>query len=204
MEKLRLRHSCHGRRPRRQHPGTGRSLEFRSREQPQEGYPILGNSIDDPEHEAKLELVHESRETTVEIFGDSCSEKHLGFDEAQANEAIFVPISAAHAFLYRKVGEMTSENLKSLDKDILDGMVQQEIVPKKWLKLSHKRKCEVVLEIINDTLEYDESLNGTNFHNFLLRFAFLYWRIHCTKTDSVASDYIFSREALSNQCRELE
>lgn len=38
---------------------------------------ILGNKVNDPEHQAKLELVKESREKAVEIFGQTCSAQSL-------------------------------------------------------------------------------------------------------------------------------
>ncbi|KAG7351279.1 small GTP-binding domain protein [Nitzschia inconspicua] len=143
---------------------------------------ILGNKVDDPEHEAKLELVHEARAKAIEIFGDSCSEQHLAklndleeacnYSESIINGAVFIPISAAYAFLYRKVGGMSSDSLKTLDQEILDGIGEQEIGPKKWARLSHQQKCDVVLEVICNPSEYEDSLKRTNFHSFLAALRF--------------------------------
>ncbi|KAL3938111.1 MAG: hypothetical protein SGARI_001876, partial [Bacillariaceae sp.] len=127
---------------------------------------ILGNKVDDPEHKAKQELVQEAREKAVEIFGRTCSEANLLMvkkaSSAKRDVArgvsgpVFVPISAAYAFLYRKAGKMTIACLQKLDKEILDGIGEQEVVPKKWAKLSHSRKCEIVHASINNPSEYKE------------------------------------------------
>lgn len=92
---------------------------------------ILGNKMDDPDNEQKLEFVRETRQKTIEIFGESCSQKILdcileakaqGVDNQELRSGVvFVPVSAAYAFVYRKAGSLTVENLQKLDKDILDG-----------------------------------------------------------------------------------
>ena len=113
---------------------------------------ILGNKMDDPDHEQKLELVRETRQKTIEIFGESCSQDFLrrvlleADDTRSANGvglrasgAVFIPISAAYAFVYRKAGSLTVESLQKLDKDILDDIGQMEVGIKKWRKLSNSK-----------------------------------------------------------------
>ena len=138
---------------------------------------IIGNKMDDPEHKQKLELVRETRQKTIEIFGETCSEDFLArilgaeskdIDDAGLRSgAVFVPVSAAYAFVYRKAGSLTVESLQKLDKDILDDIGQMEVGIKKWRKLSDSKKCQVVRDAISDPSEYHESLARTNFHNFL-------------------------------------
>ena len=138
---------------------------------------IIGNKMDDPEHKQKLELVRETRQKTIEIFGETCSEDFLArilgaesrdMDDAGLRSgAVFVPVSAAYAFVYRKAGSLTVESLQKLDKDILDDIGQMEVGIKKWRKLSDSKKCQVVRDAISDPSEYHESLARTNFHNFL-------------------------------------
>ena len=141
---------------------------------------ILGNKMDDPDHEQKLELVRETRQKTIEIFGESCSKDFLRRVLLEADDtrgvhgvglrasgAVFIPISAAYAFVYRKAGSLTVESLQKLDKDILDDIGQMEVGIKKWRKLSNSKKCQVVRDVISDPSEYYESLSRTNFHNFL-------------------------------------
>jgi GTPase SAR1 family protein len=138
---------------------------------------ILGNKMDDPEHKQKLELVRETRQKTIEIFGETCSEDFLArILEAESKDvddvglrygAVFVPVSAAYAFVYRKAGSLTVESLQKLDKDILDDIGQMEVGIKRWRKLSDSKKCQVVRDAISDPSEYHESLARTNFHNFL-------------------------------------
>jgi GTPase SAR1 family protein len=138
---------------------------------------ILGNKMDDPEHKQKLELVRETRQKTIEIFGETCSEDFLARildaeskdvdDVGLRSGAVFVPVSAAYAFVYRKAGSLTVESLQKLDKDILDDIGQMEVGIKRWRKLSDSKKCQVVRDAISDPSEYHESLARTNFHNFL-------------------------------------
>lgn len=169
---------------------------------------ILGNKVDDPEHEAKLELVEEARQKAIEIFGPSCSEENLievekavalgMYDASKVAGAVFIPISAAYAFLYRKVGRMTSESLKTLDKEILDGIGEQEVVPKKWAKLSEQEKFEIVLGIVSNPTVYEESIERTNFHSFLdvLRF---FIGGQTAQSDILADQIKYSLSTLSSQ-----
>ncbi|KAL3912360.1 MAG: hypothetical protein SGILL_006915, partial [Bacillariaceae sp.] len=97
---------------------------------------ILGNKVDDPEHKSKQELVEEAREKAVEIFGKTCSKANLtklkkAFAAGKrvsrdTSSPVFIPVSAAYAFLYRKAGKMTIDSLRTLDKEILDGIGEQE------------------------------------------------------------------------------
>ena len=124
----------------------------------------------------KLELVWETCQKTIKIFGESCSEEFLGcILEAKAKGvddlgfrsggAVFIPISAAYAFVYQKSGSLTIDSLQKLDKDTEVGM-------KKWRKLPDSKKFQVVRDAISNPTEYYKSLSRTNFHKFMLVLAY--------------------------------
>jgi GTPase SAR1 family protein len=137
---------------------------------------ILGNKVDDPEDSEKQLMVQESRDKVVEIFGDGCSEKGVksvlkaakdgeGCTEGKA-EATFIPISAMHAFLYRKASKLTLERFKALDKTTIDKIGHEE-VGRKWRSMSEEEKFSTIQAAVSDPSEYQERLSATNFDNFL-------------------------------------
>ena len=78
---------------------------------------------------------------------------------------MFIPISAAYAFVYQKSGSLTIDSLQKLDKDTEVGM-------KKWRKLPDSKKFQVVRDAISNPTEYYKSLSRTNFHKFMLVLAY--------------------------------
>jgi signal recognition particle receptor subunit beta len=139
---------------------------------------ILGNKMDDPNDEEKIALVAETRAEVMKIFGNTCSESSLRTllteakksgrcDWGKVNDgAIFIPISAMNAFIYKKASHLISENFDKFDADVVDRIGQAE-VGRKWKKLSNEQKVDVIREAISDPSEYKDRLEGTNFESFL-------------------------------------
>mmetsp|Transcript_18099 Transcript_18099/g.20273 ORF Transcript_18099/g.20273 Transcript_18099/m.20273 type:complete len:677 (-) Transcript_18099:143-2173(-) len=161
---------------------------------------VLGNKVDDPTDEDTLTLVEETREKTIEIFGQGCTEKSLqslldaanngnfyageqtkknnqkqkGRNKNKSNknknsdddEAVFIPISAKNAFIYRKARHLTLDIFHEFDRDVMEKIGRDE-VGRKWKKMSTEEKVTVIREAISDPKEYKERLAGTNFDNFL-------------------------------------
>jgi len=163
---------------------------------------VLGNKVDDPTDEDTLTLVEETREKTIEIFGQGCTEKSLqslldaanngnfyageqtkknnqkqkGRNKNKSNknknsdddEAVFIPISAKNAFIYRKAVHLSVDTFEkgSCDQDLFDKIGKDE-VGRRWNKMSAEEKVRVISSIMNDPNEYKERLAGTNFDNFL-------------------------------------
>jgi hypothetical protein len=71
-----------------------------------------------------------------------------------------------HAFIYRKASQLTFEQFKTLDKEIVDKIGHEE-VGRKWKRMSAKKQFEVIHEAVSDPSEYQERLSATNFDNFL-------------------------------------
>jgi GTPase SAR1 family protein len=169
---------------------------------------VLGNKVDEPNDVDTLTLVGETREKTIEIFGQGCTEKSLkslldaanngdfyragGAGAGKSSEqtstkkskkkknksndadddhgAVFIPVSAKNAFIYRKAVHLSVDTFEgkngSSDQDLFDKIGKDE-VGRRWNKMSSEEKVEVISSIINDPDEYKERLAGTNFHNFL-------------------------------------
>jgi hypothetical protein len=166
---------------------------------------VLGNKVDEPTDVDTLTLVGETREKTIEIFGQGCTEKSLqslldaanngdfyragagaggseqtttknkkkknkNNDDNDNHGAVFIPVSAKNAFIYRKAVHLLVDTFEgkngSSDQDLFDKIGKDE-VGRRWNKISAEEKVEVISSIINDPDEYKERLAGTNFHNFL-------------------------------------
>jgi hypothetical protein len=145
---------------------------------------ILGNKIDDPEDTEKLSLVEETRSKVIEIFGPSCSKSSLDRLLATTKEqgsstekrdcgAVFVPISAMNAFIYRtcKVSHLTVSTFNKFDKDVIDKIGREE-KGREWKRLSNEQKAQVISDIIGDPEEYEKRLQETNFESFMNALAY--------------------------------
>jgi len=138
---------------------------------------ILGNKVDDPEDLEGHELVQEAREKTSEIFGPACRKdslkelldiaKNFEYDKSNTNKAVFIPISAMNAFIYRKASNLTLDGFREFDKNVIDKIGRDE-VGRKWKKMKVEEKVNVIRAAISDPDEYKERLAGTNFDNFLI------------------------------------
>jgi hypothetical protein len=137
---------------------------------------ILGNKIDDPEDFDNHVLVNETREKATEIFGLACSKellkelldiaKNFEYDKHNTKKAVFIPISAMNAFIYRKASHLTLDSFHEFDRDVMEKIGRDE-VGRKWKKMTTEEKVNVIREAISDPDEYKERLAGTNFDNFL-------------------------------------
>ena len=137
---------------------------------------ILLNKVDDQEDSQKMELVTEARAKAVEIFGDRCTSTALKelielateYDYHKDNTnrgAVFIPISAMNAFIYRKASHLTLETFHKFDKELVDKLGRDE-VGRKWKKLTNEEKVDVIRDALSDPMEYNERLAGTNFDDF--------------------------------------
>jgi hypothetical protein len=137
---------------------------------------ILGNKVDDPEDFDNHALVNETREKATEIFGLACSKellkelldiaKNFEYDTHNTKKAVFIPISAMNAFIYRKASNLTLDSFHEFDRDVMEKIGRDE-VGRKWKKMTTEEKVNVIREAISDPNEYKERLAGTNFDNFL-------------------------------------
>jgi len=137
---------------------------------------ILGNKVDDPEDFDTHVLVNEAREKATEIFGLACSKeklkelldiaKNCEYNKQNTKKAVFIPISAMNAFIYRKARHLTLDIFHEFDRDVMEKIGRDE-VGRKWKKMSTEEKVTVIREAISDPKEYKERLAGTNFDNFL-------------------------------------
>ncbi|KAL3928174.1 MAG: hypothetical protein SGARI_005118 [Bacillariaceae sp.] len=80
--------------------------------------------------------------------------------------AIFIPISAVNAFIYRKTAHLTPETLYNFDKDLLDKIGRDE-VGRQWKSMTMEQKVKTIQNAISDTKAYEERLSDTNFDKFL-------------------------------------
>jgi signal recognition particle receptor subunit beta len=137
---------------------------------------ILGNKVDDPEDREKMVLVKEARTKCTEIFGERCEESalkeilHVAENYAYVKEnttgAIFIPVSAMNAFLYRKAAHLTPETFHLFDEDLMDKIGKDE-VGRQWKNFSTQQKVETIQKAIGDTDAFKERLADTNFDKFL-------------------------------------
>lgn len=137
---------------------------------------ILGNKVDDPEDFENHVLVQEAREKATEIFGSACSKEELkellhiakncNYVPDNTKMAVFIPISAMNAFIYRKASHLTLDSFHEFDKDVMETIGRDE-VGRRWKKMSTEEKVIVIQEAISDPDEYKERLAGTNFDHFL-------------------------------------
>jgi hypothetical protein len=137
---------------------------------------ILGNKVDDPEDSEKIALVQETRDKAIEIFGPKCSDaalkelldvtKSYAYVRENTMGAVFIPISAMNAFIYRKACHLTLETFHDFDKEVVDKIGRDE-VGRQWKKLTVEEKVQVIRNAIKDPLQYKERLASTNVDNFL-------------------------------------
>jgi signal recognition particle receptor subunit beta len=133
---------------------------------------ILGNKVDDPEDSEKMALVKETRTKCEEIFGQTCSElalveltdvvKRCAYVKKNTDGAIFIPISAMNAYIYRKAAHLTPETFHRFDKDLMDKIGRDE-VGRQWKSFSTEKKVKTIHNAISDIKAYEERLADTNF-----------------------------------------
>ena len=139
---------------------------------------ILGNKMDDLTDTDTTDLIKETRNKTIEIFGNHCSEESLQKvlalekikdEEHSTNEyavsTVFIPISAKNAFVYRKASHVTVDTFCA-DEEIYDKIGKDE-VGRQWTKKSLEEKVQLIRDIVNDPAQFKERLADTNFDTFL-------------------------------------
>jgi GTPase SAR1 family protein len=141
---------------------------------------ILGNKMDDLNDDDTQNLIEETRLKTIEIFGNDCydcaqfKEEEDGYDNDNDNDAlpsrssaVFIPLSAKNAFMYRKAGNINLNELEDIKyRDVVNKIGYDEY-GRKWSKMNIQQQIESVIEILSDPDEYNMRLAGTNFHTFL-------------------------------------
>jgi GTP-binding protein EngB required for normal cell division len=143
---------------------------------------ILGNKMDDLNDDDTQNLIEETRLKTIEIFGNDCydcaqfkeEEEEDDNDNDNDNDAlpsrssaVFIPLSAKNAFMYRKAGNINLNELEDIKyRDVVNKIGYDEY-GRKWSKMNIQQQIESVIEILSDPDEYNMRLAGTNFHTFL-------------------------------------
>lgn len=134
---------------------------------------ILGNKMDDPHDKEKNGMVKESRSKAIEIFGSDCSEDSVSEllkaakdrQEPASKSCAYLPISALHAFIYRKASRVTFEEFNVLDEEIVDRIGHEE-VGRKWKKMTPRTQFDTIREAVGDPEEYKDRLSSSNFDKF--------------------------------------
>jgi hypothetical protein len=116
---------------------------------------ILCNKVDDPHDEEIMALVEEVRGKVNQIF------------KRMKLKPTLIHVSAENAFAYRAASRLTRQNMRHLNRECLDKIGYEEVGKVKWRRMSMKKKCDLVYEVVTDKTQYDERLALSNFDKFL-------------------------------------
>jgi small GTP-binding protein len=130
---------------------------------------ILLNKVDDPDDEIQAVLVDESRQEVEKQFGCRIEEPLTTHNEPrkEAPIPVLIPTSAMHAYFYRTASQMTFDQFKSIDQELIEKMGREEIGRFKWKELSEDKRYQAVYDAVSGEGQYNERLEATNFDKLL-------------------------------------
>jgi hypothetical protein len=141
----------------------------------QRNIPVISscNKIDDPEDEEQAELVAEARSEVETIFeapnrDGSLHELLLSTTTLMADAfPVFLPISAANAYIFRCAALMGLEKFKTFDPKLVEKIGKDRVGKDVWRSLKKDEKLSEAFQVITDPARYAAAMEESNFDTFL-------------------------------------
>ena len=132
------------------------------------------NKADDPDDEEQRELIRNASAKVQQVFGVEDRSTALRqivnkrLSTATGLYPVFIPMSAVNAFIYQSANEMTLEQFKKFDSDLVLKFGKEQIGKSLWNLMSSEEKVKKTYElVISDLEQYEEGLKASNFDKFL-------------------------------------